>query len=370
VLPAQDTTHTVLHELWFDGVKMHMSDRGNHCFDGVRMVYVPQHNISTFDGKVVKTVALIGDEISPFAQGMIRNAARAIDAGVPSARPVLMTFRALSPELRSYDIERMTITGRQDVIGGRPCLQLLYKGGSDYSRHFWVDADRGFVITRYLYTEKGKIHQKIDVRYKPDPVAGWCPEGWDIDTFKRDGPLNRSQRGIVTEGELNGVIPARQFDIDYPYGSIVIDERKRFHYVVQEGGRKRQILHVKSRDVENSAGLWMRVEGLDGKGNYSVSSDLMRTPIKGTTDWKRCEVVLDVPKEGDAAIYFGVMLAGKGQVWADDFKFEAVGEDVRTTGGRAETGKAPGGPPKRLPTYPRNLDFEQRSPEPETKSDP
>jgi hypothetical protein len=128
--------------------------------------------------------------------------------------------------------------------------------------------------------------------------------------------------------------------------------------------------YVRSRGVENSAGLWMRVEGSDGKGNYSVSSNLMRTPIKGTTDWKRCEVVLDVPKEGAAAIYFGVMLAGKGQVWADDFKFEAVGKEVRTTGGRVETGKASGGPLKRLPTEPRNLDFEQPSPEPEIKSDP
>jgi hypothetical protein len=62
------------------------------------------------------------------------------------------------------------------------------------------------------------------------------------------------------------------------------------------------------------------------------------------------------------------MLAGKGQVWADDFKFEAVGKDVKTTGGRVETGKASGGPLKRLPTEPRNLNFEQPSPEPEIKS--
>jgi hypothetical protein len=116
---------------------------------------------------------------------------------------------------------------------------------------------------------------------------------------------------------------------------------------------------VKSRDVENSAGLWMRIESFDGKGNYSLASDLMRTPIKGTTDWKRYEVVLDVPKEGTGQIYFGVMLAGKGQVWADDFKFEAVGKGVKTTGGRVETGKASGGPLQRLPTEPRNLDFEQ-----------
>src|SRR5262249_36119019 len=126
------------------------------------------------------------------------------------------------------------------------------------------------------------------------------------------------------------------------------------------GQRLRMTAYVKSKDVENSAGLWMVIEGYDGKGNYSVSKHLKGTPIKGTNDWKQCEVVLDVPKEGTALISFGALLSGKGQVWVDDFKFEAVGNDVKTTGGRVETGSAGGmGPGKHLPPEPRNLDFEQ-----------
>ena len=118
--------------------------------------------------------------------------------------------------------------------------------------------------------------------------------------------------------------------------------------------------YVKSKDVENQAGLWMRIEGFDGKGNYSLSSDLMGDrPIKGTSDWKQYKVVLDVPKEGTAQIYFGVLLAGKGQVWVDDFKFEAVDKTVKTTGRIHETGKSKHEIPKGLPKAPRNLDFEQ-----------
>jgi hypothetical protein len=81
--------------------------------------------------------------------------------------------------------------------------------------------------------------------------------------------------------------------------------------------------------------------------------------IKGTTDWKQYEVVLDVPKEGAAQIYFGVLLAGKGQVWVDDFKFEAVDNSVKTTGRARETGKAAVALAKGLPKEPSNLDFEQ-----------
>src|SRR5207247_5970898 len=116
------------------------------------------------------------------------------------------------------------------------------------------------------------------------------------------------------------------------------------------GQRLRMTAYVKSRDVENSAGLWMRIEGFDGKGNYSLSSDYMGDrPIKGTNDWKQYEVVLDVPNEGSAAIYFGMLLAGKGQVWVDDFKLEAVDKTVKTTGRVREPVKSKDGLSKGLP---------------------
>jgi hypothetical protein len=117
--------------------------------------------------------------------------------------------------------------------------------------------------------------------------------------------------------------------------------------------------YVKAKDVENAAGLWMRIESIDGNGNYSLSSDLMNRPIKGTNDWKQCEVVLDVPNEGSAAISFGAMLAGKGQVWVDDFKFEIVDNSVKTTGRVREPVKSKYEFPKGLPKEPKNLDFEE-----------
>jgi len=53
-------------------------------------------------------------------------------------------------------------------------------------------------------------------------------------------------------------------------------------------------------------------------------------PIKGTSDWKKHETVLDVPKDS-IRIAFGILLNGLGQVWIDDLNFEVVGEDIATT---------------------------------------
>jgi RNA polymerase sigma factor (sigma-70 family) len=202
---------------------------------------------------------------------------------------------------------------------------------------------------------------------KSDPPAakntfpvGWGGGGGDhyeisVDrTVKHGGIASGSIRSIVIEphwyGALTQAFKANQY----------------------RGQRLRMTAYVKCKDVDNAAGLWMVIEGFDGKGNYSVSRDLMRTHVKGTTDWKQLEVVLDVPREGAAQIRFGAMLAGKGRVWVDDFRFEVVGNDVKTTGGTVETGRASAGmgPVERLPAEPKNLDFEQLGPEPEIKSRP
>ncbi len=46
-------------------------------------------------------------------------------------------------------------------------------------------------------------------------------------------------------------------------------------------------------------------------------------PVKGTTDWRRYEVVLDVP-EAALRVAFGPVLRGAGRVWADDLTLDVV----------------------------------------------
>jgi hypothetical protein len=100
---------------------------------------------------------------------------------------------------------------------------------------------------------------------------------------------------------------------------------------------------VKSEEVTDWAGLWMRVD----KGTEQLALDNMQNrPIKGTTGWQRYYVVLDVPKDA-TGISFGILLSGPGQVWLNSTKFEIVGLDVPATGVRE----------KSLPDKPVNLEF-------------
>lgn len=88
--------------------------------------------------------------------------------------------------------------------------------------------------------------------------------------------------------------------------------------------RMRLSAFLKSENVEN-AGLWFRIDGesmqvlgLDNMGNR---------PVKGTTDWSKYEMVVDVPVAAQQ-IVFGAFLKGAGQIWVDDLSFDEVGQDV------------------------------------------
>jgi hypothetical protein len=114
-----------------------------------------------------------------------------------------------------------------------------------------------------------------------------------------------------------------------------------------KGKRVRLSAYVKSERVEDWAGLWFRVDG-DARSNAFLAFDNMQDrPIKGTGDWTRVFIVLDVSQEAKA-LAFGILLNGTGRVWIDDLKFEVVGTDVPVTGSGGHGSQK----------LPQNLDFE------------
>jgi beta-lactamase regulating signal transducer with metallopeptidase domain len=87
------------------------------------------------------------------------------------------------------------------------------------------------------------------------------------------------------------------------------------------GKRVRMSAYIKTENVAGWVGMWMRVDGPSDNKQPLAFDNMQYRPITGTTDWQRCEIVLDVP---DAAtdIVHGVLLRGApGKVWIDEIKF-------------------------------------------------
>lgn len=88
--------------------------------------------------------------------------------------------------------------------------------------------------------------------------------------------------------------------------------------------------YIKSKDVMESAGLWMRIDGTGNPPQMLGFDNMHNRPIKGSTNWKKYDVVIDVPTNSKS-VNIGVLLSGTGEIWVSDLNFEIVGKNVPTT---------------------------------------
>jgi hypothetical protein len=166
-----------------------------------------------------------------------------------------------------------------------------------------------------------------------------APPGWII---AGNAPTDY-EFGVASAGSRDGSKSAfikAKVESSSGFGTLMQTVGSR-NYV---GSRVRLSAYLRSDDARRGQ-MWMRIDGANQK---VVGFDNMDSrPIIGTTEWKRYEIVLEVPRDAEA-VAFGFFLAGPGTVWADGFKLEIVDKSVPLTGT---------GPGSRV-TEPANLGFE------------
>jgi hypothetical protein len=97
---------------------------------------------------------------------------------------------------------------------------------------------------------------------------------------------------------------------------------------IYAGKRLRLRASLRSQNVGDWAGLWMRVD----KRNTTVAFDNMHSrAIRGTQPWNSYDVVLDVPADA-TTISFGVLLSGPGQMEMNQATIEPVAAETKVTG--------------------------------------
>lgn len=174
------------------------------------------------------------------------------------------------------------------------------------------------------------------------PASAGVPTGWiAAGSAPRDYDMGADQ-ALAHGGKASGFIRSKAAK---PSGfGTLMQMCKADRY---RGQRVRMSAWVKSESIPGWAGVWMRVDGEDGK--ILAFDNMQSRPIKGTTAWTRHEVVLDVPPNAKN-LAFGILLDGTGAAWIDEVGFEVVDKRVATTG-------MPAG--EEFAAEPTNLDFEK-----------
>lgn len=167
-----------------------------------------------------------------------------------------------------------------------------------------------------------------------------APTGWFL---VGNNPAN--YRTGVDRAEMHGGLPSA-FLVSLANGNGFGTLMQSINAANYAGKRVRLRGWVKSQDVSEWAGLWMRVD----RGQETVAFDNMQERgIKGARPWSTYDVVLDVPADA-TSISFGILLTGLGEVWLNGLSLEATDTGTPTTGTN---------PRKPLPRRPLNLDFNE-----------
>jgi hypothetical protein len=87
---------------------------------------------------------------------------------------------------------------------------------------------------------------------------------------------------------------------------------------------------MKSKDAAVSAGFWMRIDAKEDQKLQLGFDNMQNRAVKGNTDWKLYEVVLDIPANS-GLINIGALIVGTGEIWFSSLKFEEVDKSVPTT---------------------------------------
>jgi len=153
--------------------------------------------------------------------------------------------------------------------------------------------------------------------YVKKAIVNWNKWSSDLDDYVTGGDpfsISEDQAGFVTSR------------VDNPEGfGTWMTSIQPAKYL---GKRLKLSMNLKSEAVDNWSGMWMRV---DGEDKSVLSFDNMQNrSLKGSRDWAMYDIVLDVP-ENSVEIFYGVLLAGKGQILAKDLKLQIVDESVAIT---------------------------------------
>ncbi len=163
------------------------------------------------------------------------------------------------------------------------------------------------------------------------PMDGWFVMGMNRDDH--EVTVDRTQGHSTSSSAL---IRSRDSSVTSP--TLVTQ-----HFLAREyhGQRVRLSAWLKCENVTRSARLWMLLED-----NTRLLLFTTATPVTGTTDWTRSEIVYDIDNEA-TLISIGFELGGAGAAWLADVAVDVVGKEVPTTGSR------------QIPSKPKNLSFDE-----------
>jgi len=240
IMPPEDSNIHFDVEMAFEDDKVRIEYQGQ-IWSVDDLEFIPIKYLSTFDGFKPKDLYPKHSEKDKFPAGAIRNTKDYGDAGLALVKPLIMVYRPFAPKLQPVNLAELQILPDLVEINGCMCLELVQKHlrGKGSSIRMWVDPARDYVLVRHLVEANYKPNEQIDFVYRLDPSSGWIVNSWKLIALGKKGLLHYSMNSSVNLSDFKYAGAPDTFDLQFPAGTLVSDERTNERFLVRLDGSKR-----------------------------------------------------------------------------------------------------------------------------------
>ena len=166
-------------------------------------------------------------------------------------------------------------------------------------------------ITSYCQTKE----QSSKLNFDFENVEKRNPTGWN--DFGSSSYIVALDSNHVKSGKYSASIEFKEGKPDYKVWVFVIPD--------SYSGKKMTLTgYIKTVNVTGGyAGLLMNIDP------STAFDNMKRNRVKGTTDWKKYKITLDINPEKTQEIIVGGLLFGKGKMWLDDLQVSIDGKNIK-----------------------------------------
>jgi hypothetical protein len=141
-------------------------------------------------------------------------------------------------QLMDVQASQFRLVTEHAIVDGLHCVKLQRpQPGSALVEHCWVDPARDDVPILWEKTLRGELMWRVAIQYRlsRDHNLGWVPDRW---TCQDDGAQLHVLQCTVTKLSVNESFPPKTFQLDFPPGTLVFDERSHAQFVVATNGSR------------------------------------------------------------------------------------------------------------------------------------
>jgi hypothetical protein len=199
--------------------------------------YVNQEYVSNFDGATSKVFYDLSGS-APWRVGFITKRAENQDCDNYHLRPMMLFCLRLSPRYSPFKgAAKCKLGDTEREIQGRRCRAII-KGDESY----WFDPPKNNAVILYEGTAGGGVVLRQEIFYKDDPKYGPIPSRWVTKVFGRNDVVKESSSVTVMSYEINKQLSDNLFDMTFPAGTDVREEKEPYPNVLIADSRRSSML--------------------------------------------------------------------------------------------------------------------------------